>query len=164
MLPSPSPPCLFLLFRPCLLVLTRASVSLRRNRGITVLLFWFVLLCCYLVLSMCLFPVFSSLSSVFFVFSPLVFLLVRPLSLVFCFCVLVSLFSFAYCVCVLKNKAKLGYAGFLFSSPVSVSFASPVVPYVLCFFFSLRSCLFFSPPSARLSLAFYKARESKWSR
>ena len=46
-------------------------------------------------------------------------------------------------------KAKLGYVGFLFSSPVSVSvsFASPVVPSVLCFFFfSLRSCLFFLVP------------------
>jgi len=58
-------------------------------------------------------------------------------------------FSSAHCVCVLKMKAKLGYVGFLFSSPVSVSvsFASPVVPSVLCFFFfSLRSCLFFLVP------------------
>ena len=154
-LPSPPLPCLFLLFRPCLLVLTRSPVSLRRNRGITVLLFWFVLLCCSLVLSVCLFPGFSSLSTgfIFLVFSS-GFSVVRPLSLVFCFCVLVSLFSFAYCVCVLKTKAKLGYAGLLFSSPVSVSFGSPVVPSVLCFFFSLRHCL----GSWRFS-GFYKARE-----
>ncbi|KAL9396746.1 hypothetical protein Peur_010999 [Populus x canadensis] len=148
-LPSPPPPCLFLFFRPCLLVLTRSPVSLRRNRGITVLLFWFVFLCCSLVPSVCLFPGLSSLSTgFFFAFSPLVFLLVRPLSLVFCFCVLVSLFSFAYCVCVLKTKAKLGYAVFLFSSPVSVSFASPVVPSVLCFFFfsSFLSFFFSSLP------------------
>ena len=160
-LPSPPPPCLFLLFRPCLLVLTRSPVSLRRNRGTTVLLFWFVLLCCSLVLSVCYFLGFPLSTGFFFLFSPLVFVLVRPLSLVFCFCVLVSLFSFAYCVCVLKTKAKLGYAGFLFSSPVSVSFASPVVPSVLCFFFSLRSCLFFfrpCPGSWRFS-GFYMARE-----
>jgi len=109
---------------------------------------------------------FLSLSNgFFFVFSPLVFLLVRPLSLVFCFCVLVSLFSFAYCVCVLKTKAKLGYAGLLFSSLVSVSFASPVVPSVLCFFFSLRSCLFFSSPDPvrGVSLAFIRPENAmRW--
>ena len=46
-------------------------------------------------------------------------------------------FSSAHCVCVLKTKAKLAYVGFLFSSPVSVSFASPVVSSVLYFFFFL---------------------------
>ena len=109
------------------LVLMRSSVSLRRNRGTTVLLFWFVLLGCSLVLFVCLFPRFSSLSNgFFFVFSPLVFLLVHPLSKVFCLCVLGSLFSFAYCFCVLKTKVKLGYAGLFsgFSSLVSVLFAS----------------------------------------
>jgi hypothetical protein len=48
------------------LVLTRSSVSLRRNRGVTVLQFWFVLLGCSLVLSVCLFPGLSSLSNGFF--------------------------------------------------------------------------------------------------
>ena len=48
------------------LVLTRSSVSLRRNRGVTVLQFWFVLLGCSLVLCVCLFPGLSSLSNGFF--------------------------------------------------------------------------------------------------
>ena len=52
-------------------------------------------------------------------------------------------FSSAHCVCVLKTKAKLRYVGFLFSSPVSVSFASPVVSSVLYFFFFFSSLSFF---------------------
>jgi len=66
--------CYFSLSSLSSLVLMLFSVSLRRNRGIIVLLFGLVLLGYSLVLSVCLFPRLSSFSNGFFFgFSPLVF-------------------------------------------------------------------------------------------
>ena len=58
--------CSFSLSSLSSLVLMRSSVSLRRNRGIIVLLFGLVLLGYSLVLSVCLFPGLSSFSNGFF--------------------------------------------------------------------------------------------------
>jgi len=57
-------------------------------------------------------------------------------------------FSSAHCVCVLKMKAKLGYVGFLFSSPVSVSVSFPWL------FFVYSLLWFFSSFFSGLSLVF----------
>jgi len=91
------------------LVLTRSSVSLRRNRGLTVLQFWFVLLGCSLVLSLCLFPRLSSLSNGFF-FSCF---------LLWFFCLFV--------LCLLVFFSRLSDLGFFFSS-VAHSFSLFLLP------------------------------------
>jgi hypothetical protein len=57
-------------------------------------------------------------------------------------------FSSAHCVCVLKMKAKLGYVGFLFFSPVSVSVSFPWL------FFVYSLLWFFSSFFSGLSLVF----------
>jgi len=82
--------CSFSLSSLSSLVLIRSSVSLRRNRGIIVLLFGLVLLGYSLVLSVCLFPGLSSFSNGFFFSGFLLwfFLLIRPLSPGFFFCTL----------------------------------------------------------------------------
>jgi hypothetical protein len=153
MLPSPPPPCLFLLFRPCLLVLTRASVSLRRNRGITVLLFWFVLLYCYLVLSMCLFPVFSSLSFGFFrVFSSSFSARPSSISGLLFLCSSLSVFVCLLCLCSEEQgEAGVRWLFVLFPCFCLVCLSS----HPLCSLLFSSFLSFFSPPSVRLSLAFY---------
>ena len=84
------------------------------------------------------------------------FVFLSSFSVCFCsfsVCCLRFFFSalFAHCVCVLEMKAKLGYAGFLFFSPVSVSFLlsnRPLLSLLVFFLFTLFSFLvflFFSP-------------------
>jgi hypothetical protein len=68
------------------------------------------------------------------------------------FCVFFLSALFAYRVCVLETKAKLGYAGFFFSSPVSFSFLLSNRPLLSLLVFFRLLPLFALSPFCGLSL------------